>query len=49
MDAIDGMLAQLHAARAALVTEIRQSDDAAEARAKALLARLRQERQDGAR
>lgn len=44
MGAIDGMLFQLHAARAALVSEIRRSDDAALARADALLA----ERGDGA-
>jgi len=44
MDAIDSMLAQLHAARAALVTKIRQADDAAAGRADALLARLRHER-----
>lgn len=34
---IDRMLADLHAARAALVTEIRQSDDAAMARSEVLL------------
>src|SRR5262249_61673566 len=44
MDAIDSMLAQLHAARAALVTEIRQADDAAAGRADPLLARPRHRR-----
>jgi hypothetical protein len=43
VDAIDGMLRELHKARAALVSEIRDSDDAAEVRARALLARLRRE------
>ncbi|HEY1914238.1 MAG TPA: hypothetical protein VGH27_01570 [Streptosporangiaceae bacterium] len=37
MEAIDAMLAQLHAARAVLVTEIRRSDDAAMARTEQLL------------
>jgi hypothetical protein len=41
MDAIDGALAVLHALRARLITEIRQSDDASAARADALLARPR--------
>jgi hypothetical protein len=41
MDAIDGMLASLHAMRARLAGEIRASDDAAAARADALLASLR--------
>jgi hypothetical protein len=37
MDAIDGMLRELHAMRARLVGEIRASDDASAARADALL------------
>jgi hypothetical protein len=40
MGAIDAMLARLHAARAQLVTETRQDDDAAMARAGALLTKL---------
>jgi hypothetical protein len=47
MDTIDAMLAELHAAGAALAAEIRQSDDAAAARVDALLARLRHERPGG--
>jgi hypothetical protein len=39
MDAIDGMLRDLHAMRARLVDEIRDSDDASAARAGALLRR----------
>ena len=42
MDAIDAMLAELHALRARLVSEIRVSDDLAADRADALLARLRE-------
>jgi hypothetical protein len=38
MDTIDGMLRRLHAARARLVTEIRQADDATAARVDELLA-----------
>lgn len=49
MDAIDAMLRILHEARAQLVAEVRESDDAAAARADALLARLRDQRQDGPR
>jgi hypothetical protein len=45
MDTIDGMLRRLHAVRAALVSEIREADDATAARAGALLA----ERRGGAR
>ena len=41
VDAIDAALSGLHEVRARLVGEIRQSDDAAEARADALLERLR--------
>jgi hypothetical protein len=41
MAAIDDMLAELHQLRARLVSEIRDSDDAAAARADALLARER--------
>jgi hypothetical protein len=41
-DAIDAMLQALHAIRARLITEIRASDDAAAARADALLARFRE-------
>jgi hypothetical protein len=44
MDAIDAMLGELHTLRARLVSEIRASDDAAAARAGALLERRRQER-----
>jgi len=47
MDAIDSMLAELHAAGAALAAEIRESDDAAAVRADALLATLRRERPGG--
>ena len=39
MDAVDAMLAELHQLRARLVSEIRASDEAAAARADALLAR----------
>ena len=38
MDAIDGMLVTLHAARSALIREMRASDDATNARVNALLA-----------
>ena len=38
MDAVDGMLATLHRLRAALITDIRASDDATARRADALLA-----------
>ena len=38
MDAIDAMLAGLHTQRAALVAEIRASDDATDARVNAMLA-----------
>ena len=41
MDAIDAALAELHALRARLVSEIRASDDLAAERADELLARLR--------
>jgi hypothetical protein len=41
MDAIDAALAELYELRARLVTEIRASDDAADARADELLARHR--------
>jgi hypothetical protein len=43
MDAIDAMLAELHQLRGRLLAEIRISDQAAAARADALLARLREE------
>jgi hypothetical protein len=43
MDAIDAMLAELHALRARLVGEIRASDDDAAGRADELLARTRDE------
>jgi hypothetical protein len=43
MDAIDGMLAELHALRSRLVSEIRASDDLAAERADALLAQVRAE------
>lgn len=49
MTALDAMLAVLHAARSQLVSEIRVSDDATMARTTTLLARLRAEREDGAR
>lgn len=42
VDAIDSMLCTLYGVRAQLVAEIRQADDAAAARADALLARLRE-------
>jgi len=38
MDAIDAMIAELHAARSALAREIRGSDDATDARIDAMLA-----------
>jgi hypothetical protein len=41
MDAVDSMLGHLHQLRARLVAEIRASDQAAAARADALLAELR--------
>jgi hypothetical protein len=41
MDAIDAMLGELHVLRARLVSEIRASDHAAEARADELLRRCR--------
>jgi hypothetical protein len=41
MGAIDAMLAELHALRSRLVSEIRAADDAAAARADTLLGRLR--------
>jgi hypothetical protein len=44
MDAIDGMLADLHAMRARLIDEIRDGDDATAARVDAMLAA----RKDGA-
>jgi hypothetical protein len=44
MDAVDGALRELHGLRARLVSEIRDSDDAAAARAEALLRRVREER-----
>jgi hypothetical protein len=40
VDAIDAMLRELHAVRARLITEIRQSDDARAAALDELLARL---------
>jgi hypothetical protein len=43
VDAIDAMLARLYAARSALLTQIRQSDDTTAARGDALLARIRQD------
>jgi hypothetical protein len=46
VDAIDAMLRELHAARAALLAEIRRSDDAAMARVEAL---LDESHRDGAR
>ena len=41
MAAVDAMLAELHRARARLVSEIRQADDATAARVDALLAQRR--------
>jgi hypothetical protein len=46
MGAIDQMLAELHKARQQLLGEIRQSDDAAVARAGALLEQARREAPD---
>jgi hypothetical protein len=46
MDAIDAMLAELHRARTALMDDMRDSDDATTARAMALLARLRADREN---
>ncbi len=43
VDAIDGMLRDLHTIRQHLVTEIRQADDATAARADALLREVTQE------
>jgi hypothetical protein len=42
MDEIDAMLSELHALRARLVSEIRESDDASDARVDALLRRYRE-------
>jgi hypothetical protein len=47
VEAIDAMLAELHRARAQLVTEIRQAQDAAAPRVDTMLARLRHERPGG--
>jgi hypothetical protein len=44
VDAIDGVLRELHGLRSELVSEIRDSDDAGAARAAALLRRIREER-----
>ena len=44
VDAIDAALRELHGIRAELLGEIRESDDAAMARAKELLRRIREER-----
>jgi hypothetical protein len=44
VDAIDVMLRELYRLREQLITEIRQSDDAAMARSAALLERIRAER-----
>jgi hypothetical protein len=44
MDGIDAMLAELHQARSRLITEMRQSDDAAMARTEILLSSPRGER-----
>ena len=43
MDAIDAALRELHGLRARLVSEIRESDDAAVVRAEELLRRIREE------
>ncbi len=43
MDSADSMLAELHALRARLIGEIRESDDLAARRADELLARIREE------
>ena len=42
MDQVDAMLSELHALRARLVSEIRDSDDASDARVNALLRRYRE-------
>jgi hypothetical protein len=42
MDQVDAMLSELHALRARLVSEIRDSDDASDARVGALLRRYRE-------
>ena len=47
IEAIDRMLASLHAVRQQLVSQIRQFDDAAMARAGALLAECRARREEG--
>jgi hypothetical protein len=44
VDAIDAALRELHGIRAGLVSEIRESDDAAVVRAEELLRRIREER-----
>lgn len=44
IDAIDGALRELHGIRAELLGEVRESDDAAMARVKELLRRVREER-----
>jgi hypothetical protein len=46
-DAIDGMLRDLHAMRARLVSEVRKSDDEAMRRSEALLAECRASRTGG--
>jgi hypothetical protein len=42
LDAVDGMLSELHTLRARLVSEIRDSDDASDARVDALLRQYRE-------
>lgn len=44
VDSIDALLSELHRMRSALLSEIRVSDTASDARADALLARLRRDK-----
>jgi hypothetical protein len=44
IDAIDAALRELHGVRSGLVSEVRESDDAAMVRAEELLRRIREER-----
>lgn len=47
VDAIDAALRELHGIRSRLIPEMRSSDDATAVRADEMLARLRQQRQEG--
>ena len=47
VDAVDAAIGHLHTVRRELVTDIREADDRAAARADELLARLREDRKGG--